>query len=80
MLRMKMSVQSVKSVAGGDGSKVQEEVELMAVYGNGTANAQWSKATPSARLTATISNPGAFDRVRPGQFVFVDVTPCGKDD
>jgi len=27
----------------------------------------------------TISNPQAFGKVLPGQFVFVDITPCEKD-
>lgn len=79
-LRLKMSVSSVKSVADGNGDKTSEELALTAVYGkDGTANAQWSKWTPSASLTMNISNPGAFDKVLPGQFVFVDITLTDKD-
>ena len=81
VLRLKMSVGSVKSVADSNGNKTQEEVTFNAVYSNqeGSANQQWSKWTPSALLSMNISNPGAFDKVLPGQFVFVDITPCEKD-
>lgn len=80
VLRLKMSVTSVKSVADSNGNKTQEELGLNAVYGSGdTANAQWSKWTPSAQLSMSISNPEAFGKVLPGQFVFVDLTPCEKD-
>lgn len=80
-LRLKMTVRSVNRVADGIGNISQEELLLDAVYSNdpGSANAQWSKWTPSATLTMTISNPGAFGRVLPGQFVFVDLTLTDKD-
>jgi hypothetical protein len=82
MLRLKMTVAAVKSSADQEGKKASEELTLHAVYSSNpnSANAQWSKWTPSAQLTMTITNPAAFDRVRPGQFVFVDLTPAGKDD
>jgi hypothetical protein len=81
VLRLKMSVDSVKSVADNNGNKTQEELSLNAVYSNeeGSANKQWCKWTPVANLTMTISNPLAFGKVLPGQFVFVDLTPCEKD-
>jgi hypothetical protein len=81
MLRLKMSVNSVKSNADSNGDKQSEELSLSAVYSNeeGSANKQWSKWTPAASLTMTISNPGAFGKVLPGQFIFVDLTPCEKD-
>jgi len=80
-LRLKMSVNSVKIVADTNGDKTQEEIGLNAVYSNeeGSANKQWSKWTPAASLTMTISNPQAFGKLLPGQFVFVDLTPCDKD-
>lgn len=82
MLRLKMSVSSVRRVADSNGDISAEELELTAVYSNdpGSANAQWSKYTPSAQLRMHVSNPAAFGRVLPGQFVFVDLTPAGKDD
>lgn len=80
-LRLKMVVNSVKKICDSDGNVTQEEVGLNAVYSNkeGEANAQWSKWTPSASLLINISNPQAFDKVRVGQFVFVDLTVTDKD-
>jgi hypothetical protein len=81
VLRLKMTVNSVKSVADTNGDKTTEEIGFNAVYSNdeGSANKQWSKWTPAAGLTMTISNPQAFGKVLPGQFVFVDIIPCEKD-
>lgn len=81
VIRLKMTVTSVKLCADSTGQKTQEEVGLNAVYSNeeGSANKQWSKWTPSASLTMTITNPDAFGKVLPGQFVFVDLTPCEKE-
>ncbi len=81
VLRLKMVVNSVKKVCDGNGAISQEEVGLNAVYDSkeGSANAQWSKWTPCGSLTMTISNPQAFDKVLPGQFVFVDLIPTDKD-
>lgn len=61
--------------AGSDGKATQsgEYVRLNAVYGkDGSANAQWSKATPSGQVTLSISNPGAWGHFKQGGFYFVD--------
>jgi hypothetical protein len=79
VLRLKCVVSSVKSVADAEGNKSQEELALSAVYSGSEANKQWSKYTPIASLTMTISNPAAFGKVLPGQFVFVDLTPTDKE-
>lgn len=81
VLRLKMCVGSVKSVADSDGNKYQEELSFSAVYSNveDSANQKWSKWTPAASLNMNISNPDAFGNVLPGQYVFVDITPCEKD-
>lgn len=81
VLRLKMMVNSVKTVHGSDGEPQSQELALTAVYSNkeGSANAQWSKWTPQANLTMVISNTDAFGRLNPGQFVFVDLTPTDKD-
>lgn len=81
VLRLKMVVNYVKGVSDHEGNKTQEELGLNAVYSNdeGSANRQWSKWTPTASLTMSISNSEAFGKVLPGQFVFVDITPCEKD-
>ena len=81
VLRLKMTINSVKSIADSNGDKTQEEIGLNAVYSNeeGSANKQWSKWTPAASLNMSINNPQAFGKVLPGQFVYVDITPCEKD-
>jgi hypothetical protein len=81
VLRLKMLVNSVKTVHGSDGEPQQQELALSAVYSNkeGSANSQWSRWTPSASLTMTVSNPAAFGKVLPGQFVYVDLIPTDKD-
>lgn len=81
VLRLKMMVNSLKTVHDNDGNPGSQEIELSAVYSNkeGSANAQWSKWTPQANLKMTVSNPAAFNKVLPGQFVYVDLTPCDKD-
>lgn len=80
VLRLKMSIGSVKSSCDQTGSKTSEEIALQAVYGpEGSANAQWSKWTPSAGLTMHISNPAAFGKVLPGEFYYVDLIKTDKD-
>lgn len=81
VLRLKMMVNTVKTVHDNEGEPYMQELALSAVYSNkdGSANAQWSKWTPSASLTMTVSNTAAFGKVRPGQFLFVDLIPTDKD-
>lgn len=81
VLRLKMSVTSVKKISDNEGKPCQEEVSLTAVYSSeeGSANKQWSKWTPSGSLYMVISNPDAFGKVLPGQFMFVDLTPTDKE-
>ena len=79
VLRMKCVVSSVKSIADSNGDKSQEEIALNAVYSGSEANKQWARYTPSASLTASISNPAAFGKVLPGQFFFVDLIPTDKE-
>ena len=75
-----MSIASVKSSCDQSGKKVGEEIALQAVSGpEGSPNSQWSKWTPSASLTMYVTNPGAFGKVLPGQFYFVDLIPTDKD-
>lgn len=79
-LRLKMSISSLKKVADNEGNVSAEEITLSCVYGKeGTANAQWSKWTPSGQLTFTVNNPDAFGKVLPGQFFFVDLVPTDKE-
>lgn len=79
MLRLKLHVNKVASIANQDGEKYSEEVHMSAVCTGSDANRQWSKWTPSASLSMQISNPAAFDKLRPGMFVFCDITETDKD-
>lgn len=81
VLRLKMTVNRVATIHDNEGQPYQQEIALTAVYSNkeGSANAQWSKWTPSASLTMTVSNTAAFNKVQPGQFVYVDLIPTDKD-
>jgi len=80
ILRLKMSISSVKKVCDQNGEQSAEEIALQAVYGpEGSANSQWSKWTPSAGLTMYVTNPQAFGKVLPGQFYYVDLIPTSKD-
>jgi hypothetical protein len=80
-LRLKCLVNSLKTVHDQHGDPNMQELELSAVYSNaaGSANSQWSKWTPFANLKMSVSNPAAFNKVLPGQFVYVDLIPCEKD-
>lgn len=81
VLRLKMMVNTLKTVHGNEGQAEYQEIALSAVYSNkvDSANAQWSRWTPSASLTMQVSNTTAFNKVKPGQFVYVDITPTDKD-
>ena len=81
VLRLKMMVNTVKTIHGNEGEPYQQELALSAVYSNkeGSANAQWSKWTPSASLTMNVSNTAAFNKLKPGEFVYVDLIPTDKD-
>ena len=79
-LRLKMSIAYVKSTCDQNGDKNSEEIGLQTAYGpEGSPNAQWSKWTPSASLTMHVNNPGAFGKVLPGQYYFVDLIKTDKD-
>jgi hypothetical protein len=85
-MRAKMRCDEVTDVkygpAGEDGkpTKSAEYVRLNAVYGkDGSANASWSKATPSGQVTITISNPDAWGHFKTGGFYFVDFSEATEE-
>ena len=78
-LRLKCQVSTVKRITLYGSSEEYEELSLSAVHTGSEANKQWSKWTPSASLTMTISNPLAFGKALPGQFFFVDLIPTDKE-
>jgi hypothetical protein len=58
-----------------------ETVTLNPVTGkDGTANAQWSKWTPSGRLELTITNPPAQGQIEPGKEYLVTIAPAPDDE
>ena len=50
-----------------DGKTVQRMVSLNAIYGNGTGNESWSKATPAGSINMWINNPDAFNGFKQGK-------------
>jgi hypothetical protein len=85
MIRAKMHCDAVREYTYAATDKVPEtkyceEVRLSAVYGkDGSANAQWSKSTPSGSVNLTITNPDAWGKIKQGRFYFVDVSEATED-
>lgn len=77
---MKALVGSVRKVVDHLGAPTCEEVALQAVYNDGGVNASWCKWTPHINFNFTISNPHAWDKIRPGQFYYIDLTETSKDE
>lgn len=81
VLVAKMYLNSVARVHNeGNANGESELIKLGVVYGNGEANKQWSKWTPSGHLELNITNPDAMGKVQPGGYYKVLLVPCGKDD
>lgn len=58
-----------------------ETVTLNPVTGkDGSANAQWSKWTPSGKLEMTITNPPAQGQLVPGKEYLVTIAPAPDDE
>ncbi|MFD1328301.1 hypothetical protein [Mycoplana ramosa] len=76
VVRAKFQCLSITNHHQHDPSAVQAEVRLIPVYGNGEANKQWSKWTPSGELKMLITNPSAVDQFELGKEYFVDFTPA----
>lgn len=73
-MRAKMQCQSVTDFG------TTEQVTLAAVYSSdpSSPNFVWSKASPSAQLSITISNPTARGHFKPGVEYFVDFSEAPK--
>ena len=67
MIRAKLKCEQVTKLA------TQETVLFTAAAGPG--NEVWSKYTPGANLSMTVTNPECFGKFNPGQFYFLDFTP-----
>lgn len=70
--RCKFTVESVTHHAYGS-----REVKLATHYDQALSQEDraFSNATPSGSMTVVIQNPKVFDVFKPGQKVYVDVTP-----
>ena len=61
------------SVLATEGAKT---VVLTAATEADDDNKEWSKWTPSGRLELAITNLPASEMFTPGEFYFLDLTPC----
>ena len=69
------------SITQHEGHQPIEVVKLCAANGSKeSANAQWSKWTPSGTLEIGISNPDAQGKFKPGQHYFLDFSEAGNDE
>ena len=76
-IRCKLRVAEVSHIIEADGSVGYETVKLSAVYGQGDSeNAHWSRWTPNASFSITISNPDAFGKLTKDHEFYVDFTPA----
>jgi hypothetical protein len=69
---------AVSKVTNHSATSTYVEVELNAVYG-GSTNAEdnsYSAATPSGKITMTITNPDAVAKLPIGGVFYVDFTPA----
>jgi len=76
IIRCKMRVESVLHRIDSAGKVEQEVVKLCAVYGDTPENKEWSKWTPCADFSITISNADAMNKLSKGHEFFVDFTPA----
>lgn len=79
VMRCKLRVTKVSHIKNDSGGTEYETVELAAVYGNNDENKLWSKWTPSASFSITISNPDAMNKLSSGHEFYVDFTPVGGE-
>jgi hypothetical protein len=79
--RLKLVVNNVNRAASNDGSIQSEEIIMSAVTSgdDNAANKQWSKWTPTGRLSFTVTNPAVFEKILPGQFYYCDLLLTDKD-
>lgn len=77
IIRCKVRASEPVRHMGNDEVQFGETVQFFAVVGHeGSENASWSKATPSAQFNLYISNPAAFGKVVGGDEYYVDFIPA----
>lgn len=79
-VRAKFHCHSVRTTEGqktfqGPMTDPTTEVHMSAVYGDGTDNAAWSKATPQGFVKMLVTNPDAATAFVAGQDYYIDFTP-----
>lgn len=80
VLVAKMQLSEITVGYDSEGKPSSERLAMSAVYGKeGSANAQWSKWTPSGRLELHITNPEALGKATPGYYKVL-LVPCGEND
>lgn len=82
--RCKVVVESVKLTGAGDSAR--EEVQMRAVQGDKVSRAYpadgldedntYAKFSPSADFRLQVANPALFGQFRPGQKLYIDMTPA----
>lgn len=74
VIRCKVVVDEVNRRVNQDGSMGDEVVKMHAVYSGSEENKEWSKYTPSAAFSMTISNTAAQGKLSLGTEFYVDFT------
>jgi len=77
MIRAKLRAESVVNYESTvNGEKSSEQICLRAVYSSdpNSENYAWSKFTPNAELTMTITNPSAWGHFEVGKEYYLDIT------
>lgn len=75
-VRAKFQCVEIKNLYCPTPDQQMAEVRLIPVYGNGEANKDWSKWTPSGELKMVITNPPAIAAFDLGKEYFMDFTPA----
>lgn len=80
--RLKMKVERIQESLDGNLNKVNEFIYLHAVYSDNpkSINKLWSKWTPAGSLQYNVSNPNAFDKIKVGDYFFVDLIPTTEEE
>lgn len=76
-VRAKFQRQSIQHHHTYKPEDVCVEIVLVAVWtGENGENIQWSKATPTGRISMTITNPQAVEQFELGKFYYADFSPA----
>lgn len=76
VVRAKFQCLSVTHFHNPGATEAQAEIRFHAVYGNGEANKDWSKWTPSGELKMMVTNPAAIEKFELGKEYYLDFTPA----